>query len=444
MNTKKALPLLGALLLGILLVAVRLATHPLGLNNYGYDYGFYSYAVQHTDLNSPLYFLGQVNDYGNHLHVILNIIRLPQIQSLEILFFVFQFLSVALIFLYIRKKSYWAGALAGLWFTFSVAQTQVHTMFLWKTSYGVLLLILAFLFLEYKKYYHAAISSLLLIITHKTTLLAGGISTLIYSLIGNLVYKPRNWRPAIGAIVSLAVVVYILGGWGDYQILKSSQTRDGIFMEIKTYLMFSWYLLPLAGYYLYDSIKQKRVTLWISLAVTAIIWLVLGLPFSQRMIVYLDISLIVLAGLGAANLFQRVKKPYLKSGLFVVILFVSVLQYPIWAGRIKPQITEAQIEEIKNFSIQNQGAFVLSLGAKDAPWLLANLSGNVRLGAPGLFEDFQTEYQWKNMWLNPENEKFYRAFPRPLFIYQRDRIIYRQPWRCLEKYSEHFYRYICN
>lgn len=431
------------LVVGILLALIRTVTHPLGLNNYGYDYGFYSYAITHTNLHSLPYLFGQVNDYGNHLHVIFNTLRLPQIPSLEISFYAFGAITIFLLFLYLSKKSLWTSVIGSVWFIFSVAQTQVFTMFLWKTSYGLLLMLLFFIFFESKKYRLASISILLMLISHKTTVVMTLLSTSFYSAVTYIKQKSTLACLLLAGAVIALIYLFPFGGWSDFVQLNHNVAKQGIFMSFKTYLLFSWYLWPFAIYSLYESIKNKTTTLWLWLLVVSFIWIVFGLTLWERMIIYLDLALIIIAARTAGKLIVKLPNIYLKTGVAIMLLAVSLWQYQAWLPSIKPQISESEILEIHNFAGEHQNSFVLALGAKDAPWLLANLSGNIRLGAPGLFEDFATQDDWQTLWINPNNQSFYQHFPSPLYLYQKDNQIYRDEWQCLEQISPHLFRYLC-
>lgn len=426
------------LLICALLVTIRAISLPFGLDQYGYDYGFYSYAVTHTPLDSPAYFLGQVNDYGNHLFMVLNWLGLPQIQSLEFLFLLFSVLASIVFYFYLKKYSLFATALGSSLLILSIPQTLHYSMFLWKGMYGQLLLLLAFLCLQNSKQILALLPTAFLLITHKTT------SIIALSSLGlSYLFEVKKYRwVTLGVVLLFALIfLFALNGYEYIQALFKSDIRDGIFMTIKEYLLYSWYLLPLAGYGIWHSIKSRVELHWLSMLVITSLVIIFQGVFHQRLILFADLSLILFSSLTIHYL--KLNYTY-KIVVILVIAGVALNNLLVFSKDLSPQITQTEIVEIKNFSKNHQGAFVLALSAQDGPWLLANLSGNIRLAAPGLFEDERSLVQWQNFWIQPKNTSFLNLFPQPLYLYEKSSKVYSEPWECLENVSENFYKYICN
>ncbi len=430
--------------IAIVILAFRLIStgnYPVEL--FGYDFGFYSYTVQHTPLDSPSYFLGQLHDYGNHLFVILNWVRLPQLPSLIFLYYFFQACSGALLWLILRRHSKLAGWIGLLLFADSIAQTQMHTMFLWKAAYGQTLLLTAFYFLENKQWRLAIIPSAILLITHKTTSAIYLVTAAIYSLI-NIRSQKKYSQAILGAILILILVYISHVGWGNLQTTFWSDINpsvsSGIFLDWLTYLKYAWLLLPFAAYGIFIEFKKERSQLWLILLGVSLLWIIAALPFYNRILQYADLALIYFAAYGAVTL------PWPKNKKIIAIILlcaISVIQFCLFKNTLAPQITPIQAQEIRQFAKTHQGAFVVAVNAQDAPWLLAYLHGNVRLAAPGLFEDRHSYEEWESFWQNPETE-FLNSFPAPLYIYQTPQATYPQLDKCLEQVSPNFFKYSCN
>lgn len=425
------------ILISLLMVTVHTLTLPHGVDQYGYDYGFYSYAIKHTPLDSPAYFLGQVNDYGNHLFMILNWLRLPQVPSLETSYLLFSILSAILLFYYLKKYSLLSATFGVGLFIFSIAQTQNYSMFLWKSSYGQLLMLTTFLLLEYRKQILSFIPLILIYITHKTTTIVVTVALAIHFLFENK--KTRYW---FLIAVGLLTIIFLtkLNGLSYITKLSESNVKDGIFLPISKYLIYCWYLIPLSIYGIYKSIKTKKEIYWLGLIGISLVIIITQTIFHQRMILFLDLGLIFFSSL---SLHYAKISNVQKYIIAIAILTVSIFNLYNFSKEIQPQISEESIHEIHKFSSNNQGDFVLSLSAQDGPWLLANLSGNIRLSAPGLFEDDKSLVQWQTYWLNPKNEQFLNQYPQPLFLYHSSSVILKEPWDCLEQISKHFYKYTC-
>lgn len=431
------------ILISGLVIMAMLFTHPLGFNNYGYDYGFYSYAVQHTPLDSPAYFAGQVNDYGNHLFVILNWLRLPQVQTLDILFLLF-FISSEILFYEILKKYGWLVSGTGVTLLIlSIAQNQLYSMFLWKAAYGqVLLLLIFFLIQEQKKYHWELLPLLLLFITHKTTSIMA-----LAALTPHYLFATIKNKKVVILTVAIAGLFFFLGlnGLNYTKQLLHSEVQNGLFLNIGLYLKYSWYLLPLASFGAYQSYKTRRNLPWLGLLTVSLLFIIFKITFYQRIILYADLALIYFSAL---TIYQQRNNLRAQKILVILTLFIAFSNFLFFTKTdSKPEVTDQEITEIQNFSQSHQGAFVLSLSAQDGPWLLANLNGNIRLAAPGLFEDKYSEQTWKTFWTNPKNQTFFEPYPKPLYLYERSTIFFSQPteqlWQCLDKVSDHFYQYIC-
>lgn len=419
------------------IVTIHTTVHPLGFNNYGYDYGFYSYAVQHTPLNSLRYIVGQVNDYGNHLFVFLNWLRLPQLPTLHFLFITFYALSGVVFYLTLKKYGRIAGMTGVILLALSIAQTQSYTMFLWKAAYGQLLLLIMFLLIQNKKNYWELIPLAIIVITHKTSAIIATASLIPYYALAQIKHKTA-------LLVSLFSIVLVflfwLNGYDYIQQLLNSDVKNGQFINIAEYLRHVWYLIPLAVLSVYNSIRHKNHLQWLGLLAVSVIIILLQLTFFQRVILYADLALIYFASLSISQLSMRQRYKFLIAGLVIIL---SLGNFLIYSNNINPLISEEEINEIQEFSRLNQGSFVISLSSADAPWLLANLGGNVRLAAPGLYEDKKSRKEWEEFWINPTNQAFFNEYPKPLFLYQRSSRFYPSGWDCLNQFSEHFYNYRC-
>ncbi|QQS22929.1 hypothetical protein IPM19_04945 [bacterium] len=370
MKKSKFFNLLLLILLGGFIVTIHLISHPLGFNNYGYDYGFYSYAVQHTPLNSLHYMAGQVNDYGNHLFVFLNWLRLPQLPALHVLFVAFYAFSGMVLYAILKKYGRVAAITGIILFAFSIAQTQSYTMFLWKAAYGQLLLLIIFFLIQQKKYFWELIPLLLIIITHKTTAIMAAASLLPY-----YVFAPvKNKNIFVASLVAVILIfLFGLNGYNYFLRLLDSHVQDGQFLTVIDYLRYSWYLIPLAAVSVYQSIKNRSHIPWLGMLIVSVGFMIFKITFYQRVILYADLGLIFFTSLTIASL--KIESKY-KIIIAILTIALALGNFLVFSNNnVEPLITEPEILEIKEFTAKNQGAFVLSLSAQDAPWLLANLGG---------------------------------------------------------------------
>ncbi len=432
--------IVGTIIIIAFVCLTRFILFSLGVDNYGYDYGFYNYAIQHTPLNSFNYFLGQAHDYGNHLFVIINWLRIPQLPFLHISFYVLQGLSALVIFCYLKKYSVITAVVGVCIFLLSVPQNLLHSMFLWKAAYGQLLFLLLLILLESKRWRLASLYGVLLLITHQTSFIITAVTASIYSVSAII----RNKKVGLVILLSTMLIVltylFLFHGFSHIQTLLSAHIRNGFFLTLPQYLLQVWYLLPITiigGYHLW---QKQYFTIWHAVILVSVLWFVFELPFYQRIILYFDLVITILSAIGFAQLIKIFKSKTEVTILMLGLVITSVLQLFWWLPTQAPQITNVEIAEIKNFSQNYQGAFVLVESAQDAPWLLANLYGNVRLAAPGLFEDTHSKDEWNQHFAEPTKIEFYQTYPEPLHIYSKAKPISE----CLKNISQNFYKFVCN
>lgn len=436
-------------LIGVLVLGVRFAvTYPYPIEFFGYDFGFYSYAVQHTHLSSLLYFLGLRTEYGTHLFVILNWLRLPQVPTLIFLYYTFQISSGIVLWFILRRHSKAAAWLGVIFFALSISQTKMHSMFLWKAAYGQLLMLLIIYLLDIKKWYLASISSILLLIAHKTTIIIFGLSFITSSLIQYQNKKIIKYSFVFAVILICASMVWNFSNPNYFQSLFSSteaSIEHGIFLSIKNYFTYSWLILLLAIFGIYKYRKDPNSIIWLSILGVSIFWIIAKLPFYNRILQYADLAIIYFAATGTTS----IKSAWLnttakKITTLCLIVIITLLQLINFKHTIEPLISQVEVNEIGEFANEHPGAFLLSINSTDAPWLLAYLHGNIRLAAPGLYENLHTIEQWKRFWQNPTNQDFLNSYPDPLYIYDRSGPQITGNEKCFERISPNIIKNLCH
>ncbi len=425
------------ILITLLIVTVRIFTTPQGLDQHGYDYGFYAYTSTHLPESIWRYALGIDDDYGNHLFILADWLHLPAVSSMQILFIAFQVISALFVYLNLKKYSLLAAVSGVVLFAFSIAQAQAHTMFLWKNEYGQLLLLIAFFLTDLKLIRWTLIPLILILITHKTS------SIIAFTSLGasfTFLQIKKAW-PLLLILIGLAMAfLFGLNGYKYLKALSEADTRNGIFMTVKDYLTYSWYLIPLAAFGVYKSIKSKVELPWLAMLAFSLLIILAGGIFYQRMLFFADLGLIFFSAITLHYLNISQAKKVVLAGIVVIIAVVSFINF---VKTTEPMISQDEISEIHNFSETHQGAFVLATSANDGPWLLGNLTGNVRLAAPGMFEDKSPFFAWQEFWINPKNQAFLNSYPQPLYIYERSSQSLPEDWPCLKQISANFHEYLC-
>lgn len=448
METKSKNPhtivwLLAALCVLLVLRALFLLKAPL--SGFGYDYGFYLYAAEHAQklqidsllvalwggFSSPLFYLG-------------NLLHLPSgIILNEIYFFSAIFLGLAFYFVFAPKNRL-AGILAAILAASSLIQSEAYFMFLWKNIVALPFLLLGFKFFLQGRWKIFALSSAAILLTHRTTAIIYFLTLLLYGIYWLI--KQKKYK-----LLTTLLIVFSLLLTASYFLLNLKPlilnliahnnyfVRTGLFLENQNLFALWWPFLALGLAGLVLHLYRRENWLWPIFGGLCLLWIFFHLPFYRRIIIFLDLAVIYFAAYFLSQINFRSK--LLKAALAAVLGFLIFRAANfVWAKQ--PWMNGADILEIKSFRPQNKGDFVLSITANDSPWLLG-FAKNIRLGAPGLFEDRNTYEDWKQFWAGQNQTKFLSKYPRPLYIYQKAYRLQGPINSCLKPESKNFYRYIC-
>ncbi len=407
----------------------------------GYDYGFYRFSTMHPNPASLKHFMTGV--FGGFDHIILALIG--QLGYVD-LFLVgsitlWSILTGWLMYLVCKPYGKKSAIYALVLLTFSLAQSQVITSFLWKTAIGLPLLLIFIFSIQKKNYFLTVASVLGLIISHTTSLLITTLVTLHYCL--KLVFKKNVITLFIVVILTVLGIVLVYLNQDLVNSLlhfPNPAAYQGIFLDPWYYLQRQWPIIISAIFGLIIFYRKNYSSSFSTLLIISFLWICCFMPFNQRVVLYFDLAAIFFASFA---LTQIPKKYYLNILIPGIIILYSVGAWWLQINSNPPLITEAEIIEIENFKPQTSGGFLLAIDANDAPWLLG-YANNLRLGAPGLFEDKHNQEAWEKFWDNQNPIEFLNTFPQPLFIYSRSSIIPETAYPCLSQLSQNIWEYDCN
>lgn len=429
-----------------LAVLVIMRTLPLlkgPLGSFGYDYGFYLYAISHQAAQYPHAWLVALwGGYNNPLFFLSFLLHLPPSFMLNELYFLAG-LGLGLAAFLLLRPSFPKAAVAAVFLTAcSLIQAEGYFMYLWKNVVALPLLLLGFKFLQEKKYKAFAACSLGIFLTHRTTALIYFATIVLYFSIQLL--KQKQYRRFLMLAIGLATVAAALFYGLHLQTLAwdlinnaNTYVRDGLFLDGQNLAWLLWPYLLLAVPGLYLEIKNRQTGLMTIFTGLGLLWFGLRLPFYRRFLIYLDLSLIYYAARFLGNMHYG---SWLKKIALAIVLGLLAWQAYSYIASRQPLISREEIAEIKNFD--RPGSFVLAVSAADAPWLLG-YSHDVRLGAPGLFEDYHTYQDWINFWSGQVNKEFLNTLPQPLFLYERSYHMQTPITQCLRPLSNNFFEFIC-
>jgi hypothetical protein len=414
------------------------------LSNYGYDYGFYLFALKHTSFAN--FFSLFSSNYQHPLFFFAQIFKFDPALFLNFSYFGFSlFLGYAIYLFFGQNKT--AALWSVVFFALSLVQQESYPMFLYKSAFALPLMFLAFKFLAEKNWPSWFIISVLIILSHKTTAVIYLLTVFAYFLFNFIKTKPLK----LAGLVILPSALTILLFFSKIKLSifslfnpNSDVVQNGLFLPGINPLSLIWPVMLFALPGLYFYFKNKLHPLPIFFLAVSTFWILFSLPFYRRIYIYLDLSLIIFAGY-FFSIFTTKISAHKNYKLFLSGIILSLVSLFVWQINFslqkEPLISAAEVMEIKQFN-QHPG-FILALSANDAPWLLA-YAGNYRLGAPGLLEDPQTFTDWQNFWHGLNQSEFLKRYPRPLYFYQRSWQILDFPPNCLKNISENFSVYTCN
>jgi hypothetical protein len=439
---QKWLPLvLGAGLITLIRL-LPLAKAPL--LTYGYDFGFYAFASRapFPSLNTllPSIFGG----YHSPIFLLFYWLHLPWPHSLTVSLTILAVVLGIILSYFIRLIERRAFLPILLLFAFSVLQQQAHLMFLYKTIFASCFMLLAFAMITRRQWKWFVGFSIITLLLHRTTGLVL-IGTVILFFIFDrwllVIFSWKRWLAFILGIIIFGAAIIILQPWLLTEVLHASndQVAQGIFLSFPHpwLLLLPMSVLGIIG--LISFRQNKNLTLVHALAVMTGLWLLLSLPFYERIIFYFDFALLVYAALGVVALLKQ----QLRGLIILILLALAIICSSLWfTFHRDPLITTGEIKEIEQFDRNHPNGFILISSTETAPWFLPSTRSQ-RLIAPGLFEDDHPYDSWVKFWQGQNVEVFLKPLPRPLFIYKPQAPLLESD-QCLRQLSENFYEYRCD
>jgi len=427
--------------LAVFIIVRLLPVFKQPLYTYGYDYGFYLNALNHPPpANWGSFFGGISGNYFNPLFFLFHLLKLPPATALNLSYFVIAVL-VGIAFYFLLDKNPIAGTAAMVLAAVSAAESQAYAMFLWKNMLGLVWLLLAIKFIQEKKWKWLVLTGVLLFLTHRTTLII-----LLISLSAYLVYElaARKYYKWLGLCLAVFVIAFpfLKDFYHNFLGNPNTDVVAGILLDLPTFFKSTWPTMILAAAGLVFYLKSKEHRFAVFFLGVNLMWVALKLPFYNRIILYLDVALVFFAAYFLGSLAVPAAKKYSWRLAAAVPLCLAIIFGINYNLQLQPLISLDEIKEIREFTGSLPYGFVLAVDSSDAPWLLA-FSSNVRLGAPGLFENFHTYEEWQTFWDGSGQKQFLSVYPKPLYLYQRSASIEGDGKSCLDQASRYFYRFVC-
>ena len=444
----------------ILIIFLRVIPYQNGISiPLGYDAGLYNYIIEHGLENMDYWVRAGVEPGFLYFMTFLN----SFISSNYLLTYVFiGFIVLLGISIYIFTKEYFQNKdialLAILFYSVSLVQFKVFTFLYYKNIIALSLLLLAFTFLNQKKYWLFTIFGILIGIIHRPTFYIFGLSYLAFALTSP--YSNKKYSTKIlfkhilhGSLILLGTLVFYIGKFKPSIINLISPvvssfietgTAPGTFITFLDYQFSILFYLPLAILGLFALIQSQKEKLdyffFYTIFLLAIVYF--QFFFFNRYIIFLDIALIILSALGSYKIIQE-KNLY--GVILVAILLVSglILAFNV-SLNTKSLISQGVFDSISKINV-DENAYIISISSKYSPYLQGyageNLNKNYRIIAPGLldYDLFATKERWNVFWQDLDASELKSYYNEEIYLFTPNQI--DNP--CYTSQSLNLYKWIC-
>jgi len=387
----------------------------------GYDAGLYNYIIEHGFQNMDLWIRTGVEPGFLYFMTFLNSIL--NIPSNFLLIHVFILFNVLLgVSIYFFSKEYFnddVAILSILIYSISTIQFEVFTYLYYKNIIALSLLLFSFYFLKKQNYIAFTILGILIGITHRPTFYIFGWSFLAYTLFNS--FKKYKFQTKItlinvasGIIILSISLLFYLGKFKPAIInlispvltsFVDTGTAPGTFVTFLTYQFSILFYLPLSLLGLFLLIKEKKFSIFFFFTIITGIIVYFKFFFFNRYIIFLDISLILLAAYGLYFLLKSKKN---LAFIFMILLLSSGLILTFnTAINTKNIISNEVFDSISNIKLPNpSSSYIISISSQFSPFLQGYTGSSIndrvsyQIIAPGMFDYdvLKTEERWNIFW----------------------------------------------
>ena len=443
MKWKEAGGIFSVAILGVLIHLLPFfiyGAHPLG-----YDTGFYRrYLIDHQHILQNVPGLGYdtilpkaTYDFLHFLKLQTDLILYGSVIALALLG------TIALYFLVRATSDKKTAILSAFLFTLSPIQYFGYWAMLYKNMYGVLILLLT-AFLIQKRSPWMYVGAVMLVLCHETTSVIFLLALAVFWIINKKMRRETTIMFALSAIVFCLIHFADIGG----TILNLPHASFSSWSE---YAVFSFplFLLAIAGFKQY--MKNMRGSFFLAFSAVSIAYPILHLPFYQRIFIFTDIAVAVMAAFGVVYFWEAARSApnQLQKYLFAVTLGMFLIGTGCLLGNriesLSPMVSASTLRELKNIdAFVPKGSYLLT-ETMLAPW--AEGWSHDHIIAPGLLFDRHSLAEWTAFWGETDPKKrilFLNSFDKPLYFFvpSNDVPTYA-PDGCTEKMTDYIYKYTC-
>lgn len=435
----------------ILILAFRVIPYVNNSIPLGYDAGLYKYGIEKGLVNLDQWIL-----YGGMEPGFLYLMKpLSWVFSAQFLLtFGFIFFILLLGFaIFMFSREYFdknTAILSLLIYSLSLIQFKVFTYLYYKNIIALSLILFAFYFLKKENYKFFILTGVLIGAIHRPSFYIFGLSYFLYAFAGP--YEKKKYSIKLmfknifyGLIILSGALAFYLGKFKPaiFSIISpvlssfvSPGDSPGTFLSFHEYQFSILFYLPLALIGFFWLIKNKRFNIFFFYTSLCLIIVYFQLFFFNRFIIFLDIALIILAGLGTKTIIEHKKK----LGLIIVVLLLisgAILTAKTSLNE-KPHISEEIFDSINSINIQ-KNAYIISISSKFSPYLQGYTIN--RIIAPGMFDYdlWKNEERWTVFWTELNASELKKYYQQDIYLFTTNDL----NSSCYLKSSQNLYKLVC-
>lgn len=418
--------------------------HPLG-----YDTGFYRrYLTQpfHSFPNDVVPGLGYDALVPRMFLDLLRVLHLPPDFILYGSYAVFFTIIPVLVFFLLRpslgvRGAFFGGAILAL----SPVFYTTYWFMLFKNGLALCLMLGALIALERRAFFPVLFLGMGVALSHKTTAIV-----YILTLILLFCLQRKNWKEYTAhlSVVGLAFLTVNMS----LPVEVSRALPSAVFLGWAEYVTLSIPLIVAAGIGFFLWKKTGLPKTIIAFTIVSLAFPIFQLPFYERIFVFADVALALLAAYGIEFLFLRIKNERWnffppRSVIFLLIFFgllLGNLQNQI--KTLKPLISVPEILHIERIGELVPETSTILTTTNEAPWFQGFTHSHI--AAPGMLYDNHNLEQWTEFWNSTSTEmrmRFLNEFPQPLYIASLGNIteLIGTPLPCLKEITPELFKNEC-
>ncbi|MEI8130617.1 MAG: hypothetical protein WCG55_03885 [bacterium] len=416
-----------------------------GRDPLGYDGGFYRrYIIEHTNFLHSVPGLGSealvpkiTFDVLSFLHLSTNMILYGSFIALSALAGIMLFLTFS------RYADRRVALFALIFWVLSPVQYFGYWCMLYKNIFGIVLLLLTALLIE-KRSPWMYVGAGLIACTHQTTSVVFLMSLVVFAVINKQFRREAVFMFCVTASILVAFRAQSIGA----NLVTLPQAS---FLSWYQYLTLSAPILGLALIGLVPFLKAMRFNFLSAFCLVAIVYPISHLPFYQRIFLFTDLALILMAAYGATllsgeYLAQRLSPDKHLGTIFLVSFLIGMsLMLAYKVSTLRAMVTLEQLSALEQIDVVlPKGSYVLTT-SQLTPWVEG--FSHTHVIAPTLLYDHHTKAEWTDYWNATrltERTSFLDSFPKPLYAFlpPEDHDVFMPP-ECTQKLTTYISLYTC-